>query len=303
MQERVSEREPALALVGVTTNGVFEAAKGALADDGVLQRGLERHVFDGGDEALHHPVLLARRNRLDAHEVAGGSSFVDVAAVFAIDEEFDLAALSVEEGALIGRVALKGRLEQHPIDRQARHDFTSMLQRVVVANASVAAVDVDTTPTSLARMGSSGVSLPSPAEQTGLREDTVAIDWKSRLIETKTKAPTSFEHVVRQVVADGSASLAEVKGFLAQHKDVFGDDGQQAAKKAAETLLDSTSPKMAAPTTTGLKAHNLRGASAWHGRVQLPSPPVVLIGRGEPVTVDGERFTQHDVAELLKLAA
>ena len=135
-----------------------------------------------------------------------------------------------------------------------------------------------------------------------MREDTVAIDWKSRLIETKTKAPTSFEHVVRQVVADGSASLAEVKGFLAQHKDVFGDDGQ-AAKKAAETLLDSTSPKLAAATTTGLKAHNLRGVQPWHGRVQLPSPPVVLVGRGEPVTVDGELFTQSDVAELLKLVA
>lgn len=145
----------------------------------------------------------------------------------------------------------------------------------------------------------------------------MSVDWKSRLLET-TKAKASFEkplaQVVQQVVADGHASLAEVKSFLAEHKDVFGDKGEQAAKKAAEALLDSTSPKMALPsssTTQGMKAHALRfdpamtksGALPWFATVQLTAPPVTLVGKGEPVVVDGERFTAQDVAALLKHAA
>lgn len=139
-------------------------------------------------------------------------------------------------------------------------------------------------------------------------------DWQARLLETRlaaAKSPTAtlqsaLQKVVQQVVADGSASLAEVSGFLAQHKDVFGDSGEQAAKKAAENLLDSSAPRMVVGSkSSGVKAHALRatGGVAWHASVQLPTPPVVLLGRGEPVVVDGERFTQADIAELVKLAA
>ena len=145
-------------------------------------------------------------------------------------------------------------------------------------------------------------------------------DWQARLLETRlaaAKAPaatlqSALHKVVQQVVADGSASLAEVSGFLAQHKDVFGDSGEQAAKKAAGNLLDSSAPKRvvgststASTASTGVKAHALRvnGGGSWHAQVQLPTPPAVLVGRGEPVVVDGERFTQADIAELVKLAA
>jgi hypothetical protein len=144
----------------------------------------------------------------------------------------------------------------------------------------------------------------------------VAIDWKARLLETTTKATAApaLERAVQQVVADGQASLAEVKSFLAERKDVFGDHGEQAAKKAAEALLDSTSPKLAQLMTpsssgpaAGHKAHNVRldptGALPWYAKAQLSPPPLTLIGKGEPVVVDGERFTAADVAALLQLAA
>lgn len=140
----------------------------------------------------------------------------------------------------------------------------------------------------------------------------MSVDWKNRLLETtRTRAP--LEQAVAQVVANGQASLAEVKSFLAERKDVFGD-GEQAAKKAAEALLDVTSPKRALPsssTAPGLKAHSVRfeptfepGASLpWFAKVQLPAPAITLQGKGEPVVVDGERFTAQDLAALLQLAA
>ncbi len=142
----------------------------------------------------------------------------------------------------------------------------------------------------------------------------MSVDWKNRLLETtRTRAPLA--QAVEAVVANGQASLAEVKSFLAERKDVFGDSGEQAAKKAAEALLDSTSPKMALPNSPssptgpaqGMKAHAVRfdptSALPWFAKVQLTAPVVTLQGKGDAVVVDGEKFTAHDVAELLKLAA
>ncbi|MDP2343072.1 MAG: hypothetical protein Q8O67_19100 [Deltaproteobacteria bacterium] len=129
--------------------------------------------------------------------------------------------------------------------------------------------------------------------------------WKAHLVaagSTATKAP-AFQKVVEQVIASG-VSAGEVKKFLAERNDVFGDDAVQIAKRAGEALLDQTSPKRQtnAPAT-GVKAHAVRFAGLpWFQRVTLPQPPVLLIGKGDSVVVDGERFSQSDVAALLRAA-
>ncbi len=153
----------------------------------------------------------------------------------------------------------------------------------------------------------------------------MAVDWKARLLDQTTRASPAFPQVVRQVIQEaiaGGVPASEVKRFVAEHQDVFGDAaheaGLQAAKKAAEALLDSTSPRLPASahgsTPPGVKAHALRldpGAAtktAWFQKATLPSLPPSLLtgtlkGKGDAVVVDGERFTASDVAALLLLAA
>lgn len=151
----------------------------------------------------------------------------------------------------------------------------------------------------------------------------MAVDWKARLLDTKTRStsPAAAQDAVQQVIADvvaGGVPLSEVKRFVREHRDVFGDDGLQAAKRAAEALLDQTSPKLStnslpsqSPVSAGVKAHALRfdptSALPWFQKTNLPTLPLTLVGpltgKGEPVVVDGERFSASDVAALLQLAA
>lgn len=131
-----------------------------------------------------------------------------------------------------------------------------------------------------------------------------ATPWKAHLTATRESAgKPAFEQAVKQVIASG-VSPTEVKTFLAEHKDVFGDDAQQVARRASEALLNQSGPRLAStPTSTGVKAHTVRFAALpWFQRVTLPQPPILLHGKGDVVVVDGERFSQHDVAALLSAA-
>jgi hypothetical protein len=161
----------------------------------------------------------------------------------------------------------------------------------------------------------------------------VAIDlnaqaWKARLMEARsTSTPRSiagpaFQKVVEQVLASG-VKASDVKKFLTERKDVFGDDAVQTAMRAGEALLDQTSPKRSVLKGTpaagdteagkGVKAHAVRFAALpldglpsdglpWFQRVALPQPPVLLTSKGDSVVVDGERFSAADVAALLRAA-
>ena len=147
----------------------------------------------------------------------------------------------------------------------------------------------------------------------------MAIDWKTRLVDAQTKAtarvsardaaPTrELQKVVEQVIASG-VSPSEVRRFLVEHDDVFGDDAVQIARRAGEAFLDQTSPRRQAPisesgpASSSVKAHAVRfPAVPWFQRVSLPLPPAVLLGGGDVVVVDGERFSQGDVAALLRSA-
>ena len=144
----------------------------------------------------------------------------------------------------------------------------------------------------------------------------MAFDWKSRLINAQAKAkkassssPT-LQKAVEQVIAAG-VPATEVKRFLAEHNDVFGDDALQAARRASESMLDSGKQAAVPPEpTTGVKAHAVRfqtttGAVPWFQRASvlaLPQPAIVLHGKGDVVVVDGERFSHSDLAALLRAA-
>jgi hypothetical protein len=143
----------------------------------------------------------------------------------------------------------------------------------------------------------------------------VGTDWKTRLMETRrTGSPQAWQQVLQSTLATGAASPAEVKTFLHQHKDLFGDDAHVVAQKAAEALLDSSSSKLPASALAGaagsVKAHQVRftappASLAWHQRAELPAPMASRLpaGTGADVVVDGERFSAADVATLLSLAA
>lgn len=139
-------------------------------------------------------------------------------------------------------------------------------------------------------------------------------DWKTRLMETRrTGSPQAWQQVLQSTLATGAASPAELKSFLHQHRDLFGDDAHAVAQKAAEALLDSSSSKLPASALAGalgsVKAHQVRFATPaslpWHQRAELPAIPAARLpaSTGADVVVDGERFTAADVAALLALAA
>src|SRR5262249_23774254 len=65
-QTFAAERAPPLAIERVGHQHVLETAERALAVDRLNQLVAELALFDGRDEALHPPVLLARAHGLDA---------------------------------------------------------------------------------------------------------------------------------------------------------------------------------------------------------------------------------------------
>ncbi len=156
-------------------------------------------------------------------------------------------------------------------------------------------------------------SITAPSRE----EEAVAVDWKAKLLETRTASqqasPHAFQQVVQQVIAAG-VPASEVKRFVAEHQDVFGAGAHDQAKKAAEALFDQTSPRLlpSSQTGAGVKAHALRldpgSALPWFQKATLPTLPSstllgALKGKGDVVVVDGERFSASDVAALMQLAA
>jgi hypothetical protein len=121
---------------------------------------------------------------------------------------------------------------------------------------------------------------------------------------TQGQASTpELQSVVEQVIASG-VSATEVKAFLNEHQDVFGDD---AARRAGEAKLFQAAPKASdsavASGVVSVKPHALRCAGLpWFQRVSLPEPPIELQGRGDDVVVDGERFSPSELLALLRAA-
>ena len=102
-------------------------------------------------------------------------------------------------------------------------------------------------------------------------------------------------------------SATEVRTFIAEHKDVFGDDAVHLARRAGEALLDQTSPKLRArPSTGGVKAHEVRFAALpWFQRASLTQPPLHLTANANAnanIVVDGETFSPRDILTLLRSA-
>ncbi len=148
----------------------------------------------------------------------------------------------------------------------------------------------------------SSITDRSPGESMAIDPKTLPSQpWKARLVEAQTKTSTpALQHVVEQVIASG-VSATEVKAFMSERPDVFGAD---AGRRAGEAFLDQGNPKLnEQPQAGGVKAHAVRFAALpWFQRVSLPELPILLQGKGDVVVVDGERFSQSDIAALLRSA-
>ena len=133
---------------------------------------------------------------------------------------------------------------------------------------------------------------------------SLSLPWKARLLDAQTTA--SVASAVEQVIASG-VSATEVRTFIAEHKDVFGDDAVHLARRAGEALLDQTSPKLRAkPSAGGVKAHEVRFAALpWFQRASLTQPPLHLTANANAnanIVVDGETFSPRDILTLLRSA-
>ncbi len=148
----------------------------------------------------------------------------------------------------------------------------------------------------------------------------MAIDWKSRMLEATASAgsrPSAqlVQHVVEAALHSG-ARLDDVQQFAAQQPalaavsalfaDGFGDVGGLSRKTPATLGGDVRSPRSSSfGAGAGFRLHAVRvdprAALPWFHKVAAPLP-APLMGEGRDIVIDGERFTAHDVAALLRAA-
>jgi hypothetical protein len=145
----------------------------------------------------------------------------------------------------------------------------------------------------------------------------MSVDWKSHLLSA-VRSPSS-RSVLAQAVEqafDAGASVDEVRRFAQSNEtlspvDALFADGffDHREQRLAHAVVGGDTDRKKAPlTSSGLKLHAVRAdptsSLPWFARATLPpTPPLQLQGTGQPVVIDGERFSPGDVAGLLRLAA